>query len=350
MSHFKFFDVSGVGNAGKGALVDFLRELDGFWVPEHSFEFDLFRSPGGILDLHHHLVEDWSLIRSDRAIKDFDRVTLRMGLNPSGPDLVGRMLATGQRLDRRFQGDFLPAIREFREKLVAGTFLAYWPYDSLSWSPLKVGLKKALYKLGVSDAIRSPVHLTKSVDFQREVTQLINRLYRSFVPIGTSRVVFNNAFEPFNPVIGLNLLQNSKIFIIYRDPRDVFASGQSRGKVRASDKVLQAKDNDGRTKSFLGTDNLEMFIIRYRTFMERMYQGNDKRVLRLAFEDFVLNHEQIKPRIFDFIEGEPTLHRHPLKYFDPEKSKRNIGIWKMYSDQMAIRRIEEELPSFLWKD
>lgn len=46
-----FIDVYGVGNSGKGALVDLLRELDGIYVPEWSFEFDMIRLPVGLLDI-----------------------------------------------------------------------------------------------------------------------------------------------------------------------------------------------------------------------------------------------------------------------------------------------------------
>ena len=35
-----FIDVSGVGNSGKSAVVDLLRELSHFYVPEYWFEFD----------------------------------------------------------------------------------------------------------------------------------------------------------------------------------------------------------------------------------------------------------------------------------------------------------------------
>ena len=47
----RFVDVSGVGNSGKSAASDILREFDRFWVPPFDFEFDLIRGPGGLLEL-----------------------------------------------------------------------------------------------------------------------------------------------------------------------------------------------------------------------------------------------------------------------------------------------------------
>ena len=37
----RYIDVSGVGNSGKSAVVDLLREVDEIYVPDFQFEFDL---------------------------------------------------------------------------------------------------------------------------------------------------------------------------------------------------------------------------------------------------------------------------------------------------------------------
>ena len=46
-----FIDVCGVGNSGKGALVDLLRELNDKYFLEWSFEFGMLRFPDGFFDI-----------------------------------------------------------------------------------------------------------------------------------------------------------------------------------------------------------------------------------------------------------------------------------------------------------
>ena len=67
----KIIDVSGFGHSGKTAVSDLLREVNGVGAHDHSFEFGLIRYADGILDLQSNLVDNWSPIRSDRAIKRF---------------------------------------------------------------------------------------------------------------------------------------------------------------------------------------------------------------------------------------------------------------------------------------
>ncbi len=344
---FHFVDVSGVGNAGKSAVVDFLREFPSFHVPAHSFEFDLFRVSGGLVDLHHHLVEDWSPIRSDRAIKEYRALVRRMALSPRWYDIPGKLVSSGQNYDRVFGGKFLQYNEELIEKLVAGELEAYWPYDWLRMTPLTLATNKALMKLGSTRLIRSKVYLSNQNDLSALVTTMMNRLFSELVAPDKTHVVLNNAFEPFNPERSLNLLHHSKSILFYRDPRDVFVSGMNKGNVAAADQALQAKENDGRNKSFLGTDNLETFVVRYRTYMNNLYRGNDPRVLRVRFEDFVVNHDEWRPRILEFL-GIDGNDQKRSSHFRPETSSQNIGIWKKFSNAETVRALSHELKDYLW--
>ena len=68
---YRFLDLSGFIVSGKQAYSDLLREFDGFLVPEAEREFELIRIQGGIRDLENALVEDWSPIRADAALRRF---------------------------------------------------------------------------------------------------------------------------------------------------------------------------------------------------------------------------------------------------------------------------------------
>ena len=74
-----FLDLSGYVLTGKSALTQVIREFEGFSVPDVEFEFGLFRMKDGLFDLEHSLVNDWSPLRSDAAIRRFIRLVKIVG-------------------------------------------------------------------------------------------------------------------------------------------------------------------------------------------------------------------------------------------------------------------------------
>ena len=65
----KIFFAAGLGSTGSSALVDLLKEVDGFYSMHD--EFRLFVDPGGLINLRDALVENWSVFQTDMAIRNF---------------------------------------------------------------------------------------------------------------------------------------------------------------------------------------------------------------------------------------------------------------------------------------
>ena len=343
----RFVDVSGVGNSGKSAAVDLLREIDGIWAPDYWFEFDLLRVPGGLIDLRTKLVADWSPVRSHAAVHAFRDVVHKMGADPAWWDLWGQAQATSQRYDRRFRGKFIELSERFVDSLVAGSYRAEWPYSDLAEQPLLRLGRKVLRRTGLRRWLTREVLLVDGADFDQRAAAYLTDLYRTIVPPETGLAVMNNAFEPFNPVPFLDMLPGSRQIVITRDPRDMYVSGLNAHRVTKGDRGLLAVDNDGMNKSFLATDDLSMFVKRYRLYHDHLYAGSDPRVLRLRFEDLVGDYERAVPRIRDFLGVASARHARPKSAFDPQRSAANIGIWRRYSGEKELRYIEAELDQHL---
>lgn len=344
----KYVDVSGVGNTGKTAVSDILREIDNYYVPEYSFEFDIFRVPGGVLDLKYNLCEDWSPIRSHDAYERFLQRLELMGENPKWYQFFKVMAITGNRYDAKFNNRFTTEGKKFVHSFIRGEYLAYWPYEFLNYSFLRRFLKKLQMKSGFRLKARVPVRLVDGSEFNQRASAFIDSIFTDFRTSSNKTVVFNNAFEAYNPVRSLDILHGSKSIIVTRDPRDVYVSGQNAHMVKKEDQKLQAKENDGLNKSFLATDDLKLFIERYRLYMKHVYRGQDKRVLVLRFEEVVTSYEQTLEKIYQFLELDPAKHKDRKKYFNPEKSIKNVGIWKNFSDQQTIQKINQELNEYVW--
>jgi hypothetical protein len=344
---YRFIDVSGVGNSGKSALVDLLREFDGLWVPEFWFEFDILRIPGGLIELKTWLCDDWSPVRSHAAVRCFHDVAERMGLDPRWWDLRGLMRSTSQRYDRRFNGRFRSLSHRFADSFVIGRYRSEWPFDGPREGDVRRFVRKILRRVGFRRQIMPEVLLVDGTDFAERATRYLEELYSEIVPADTEAVGLNNGFEPFNPVPGLNMIRGALQCVVTRDPRDVFVSGLSAHRVTGSDRRLLAHDNDGLSKSFLATDDLALFVRRYRLYQNNLYRGDDPRVLRVRFEDLVCKYEATAHRVTEFLGLERSRHRRPQSCFSPERSRRNVGLWRQYSGREEIDYIERELSAYL---
>ena len=347
MTSFRFLDVSGVGNSGKSAVVDILRECESVHAPEYWFEFDLIRVPGGLLDLRYHLLTDWSPVRSHAAVQAFRDVVAKVGSDPSWWDLLGLMRATSQRYDRRFNRRFTTLAETFIRSLLIGSYRAEWPYDDFRESDQVRLARKVLRRLGLRRYLAREVSLTDGPDFDVHAAEFLQGLFSEIVPSEAKWVVLNNSFEPFNPQPALDMISGSRHVVVTRDPRDIYVSGLSTHGVGAEDKGLLAFDNDGMNKSFLATDDLKLFVQRSRLYHKHLCTQADSRVLRLRFEDLVSDYDTNVARLLDFLDLPAASHLRRRTCFDPIRSGGNVGLWCRYSRQEEIRYIEQQLPELL---
>jgi len=344
--NFRYIDVSGVGNSGKSAVVDLLREVDGIYVPEYWFEFDIIRIPNGLLDLRHRLVSDWSPIRAHYAVHAFLDTVEMLGRNPEWWDLVGLSRSTA-RYDRRFAGEFTRCSRDFALSFVRARYFAEW-YDDPHEARLVHLWRKVLRKLGMRMRLRREVMIADGDQFDAKARNYLDGLYAGIVAPGTDRVILNNGLEPYNPVPGLDMLAGAHQIVVTRDPRDVYVSGLNHHRVAAADRAFLASDNDGLNKGFLATDDLAIFVERFRTYHRHLYAGNDPRILRLRFEDFLLDHEIARARAFAFLGLDPKRHARAGQHLQPAVSAKNVGLWKHYSRRDEIEYIADALPELLY--
>lgn len=78
------------------------------------------------------------------------------------------------------------------------------------------------------------------------------------------------------------------------------------------------------------------------------YAADDNRVLRMRYEDVVINYEESVGRIIHFRGESSNVHKSKYAFFDPSRSKKNIGLWKGLKDQDSIKKIEQALPEYCY--
>jgi hypothetical protein len=69
-------------------------------------------------------------------------------------------------------------------------------------------------------------------------------------------------------------------------------------------------------------------------------------ILRIQYEDLVLNYDTTVGIILRFLGEDFSDHVEPRKYFDPAVSRKNVGLWRNHGDRAEIEAIRQELKEY----
>lgn len=128
-----------------------------------------------------------------------------------------------------------------------------------------------------------------------------------------------------------DLMGDFKLVCVYRDPRDVFATG-----IILNEAWIPKDPNT--------------FVKWYLKYTGSYIDEKHPNLLIIRFEDFVLQYDKTATQILNFIHNDNKHHQSKKKYFDPERSKKNIGIYKTLANQDEINYIEEQLRKYCYYD
>lgn len=120
MKNYKVIDLSGYMFSGSTAVCLLLSEIDKVSVPPFDLEFNLLRLQDGIMDLEKALVEDWSIIRANSAIRRFKK-------------LVKKLDGTYSKFPYKLHSDyyqtrFSELSKEYIKNLITSSWQSEWPY------------------------------------------------------------------------------------------------------------------------------------------------------------------------------------------------------------------------------
>lgn len=326
---YKYVDLSGYGFSGKHAVIDLLREFRGYNVPHFAFEFLLLRIQGGLFDLEDALVNDWSPIRSDAAIRRFKRLVRRLAAKNSLLSPRSLFEAVGWNYDHVYAGRFTALSERFIQQLVATSWVTDWPYPPADLNGSELFTRKVLRKLGVKTAMDFRVHLSLPENFVELAREYLDAVLSSNVAPGTTTIVMHNAFEPFQPQRGLKYFNDIRCIIVDRDPRDTYVQHLKQRSVAVGPKE---------------------FVSRFRVFRRaaRRFFVEHPNILRIRFEDLIFTYDETVATILRHL-GEPKdAHVSPRSCFDPAVSRRNVGIWRTHERMDEIDYIRQELAEYCY--
>ena len=345
----KIIDVCGYGHSGKGILTDFFREFENITVHDHLFEFNLIRIQGGIIDLKHNLVDNWSPIRSDSAIRRFKNLVKKIGTKASFSNLDSLGISTGNNYNDFFNNKFIELSNEYIDKLILGSGKKIWPYRKIEQSFVELLCSRIKNKIFKTEK-QFEFYIVSNINFMESTRLYLHSLFLNYKDYKSDTIVTNNMIEPYNPSYSLNFFYDAKSIIVQRDPRDIYASLYVNNNNKFLPKYLKSNSLWKEKESFLLAYDIEKFILQQKHLYYNSNISNDcDKVLRLRFEDIILNYEETKKIILSFTEISEKKHIQKFQFFNPKFSSKNIGLWKKIKHESNIKRIESELSEFCYK-
>ncbi|MCM1282626.1 MAG: sulfotransferase [Muribaculaceae bacterium] len=323
--------ISGLGSTGSGAVEALLQEYDDIQGGMQD-EFNLLYLPDGILDLEYHLCQaPERFFSSDIAINRFIHFLKMVDREPHGY------------YNRWTNHKFYDISMEYVEKIVQLKWTGYWGMDEYLtnnfWRTLKYRLfeKRIINPVQIKKKKRIHTFLDRTMYLSIEPDNFIQetKLYleQLFAEMGydLKRPIFvNQLFAGNDPCAGMQYFDDAKCIVVDRDPRDLYMFHHKKWCVICH---------------WCPTQNIDEFVSYYRYCRKKIV--NDKRILRVQFEDMVYKYDETVKIIESFLGIKE--HSRIKEIFKPEISIRNTQLYVGIDDaKKDIAYIEKMLSDYLY--
>ena len=323
MDNKKYILVAGYGWTGSSALVDMLKEYKG--TIEADVEFRLIKDPKGISDLYNAIINKWDALNVDIAIRDFKWFVHH--LNAPKKKLS---LYTGLGYQNFFGDNFLTASNEFINSITEFSYSSFWWYLDFISSPSKVLNRKLRKILHNEKESRMYFSSISSEEFVAHAQKYIESLFDQIVGEETQYIIMDQAVSAQNCLQEKIFVPNSKVIIVDRDPRDIYADLMKDGNLIGKD-LRDSHDTD-------------KYIRWHRALRRTLPEVKDSRdVLYIRFEDLVLKYDDMEKTIESFLGLEHSDHVKRRQLFNPDVSSKNVGMWRNKLNNDEIEKLQLEL-------
>lgn len=332
-NYHKVITCASYGGTGSSVVTDLFKEFDNCFSAG-DYEFRFLQDYDGVSTLENALLNNYHRMNSDIAIRRFKKIVDYHSGN-----------AVFKRYEKFFKGKFKEISYEYIDSLIDISWRGYWEHHAIETNSLNRFFAYKIYprvkkvfrskseKGFVMQPPKKELYFSYPVDRFYEATKKYTRQLCAVVDPEHKyeNLVFDQLVPPYNISRYLNYFDDLKVIVIDRDPRDLFVINETRWK-----------------ESWIPSHDVDKFIKWYRLLREpqKHEQEDPKRILRLQFEDVVLNYEENLSTILTFLEVDSKNHIEKKKYFNPAVSVNNMALYKNYEDQKIIKQIQNELSEY----
>lgn len=332
--------VAGFFASGSSAVVDLLREFKGYY--ECRAEIRTIKDPYGIKQLEHSLVEDWDVITSTAAVSDFLEYSKKWSRSGGGRNILAR---AGLNYQKTINPRYMELTMDFVDGLTSYRYNGDFYHFKFKKSYAKYVIDRIRWVIEhYSKGKIKAINRSKNCYFSRPTKQefelatktYFDNLFEPFFASGEyDHIILDQAISPNDAALANRYFTNSKMIIIDRDPRDMFA-----------DDLENVMSIDSKRSSM---EHAKYYIDKQKA-MRGKIPFDDPNVLYIHFEDLVLQYEKESKRVMDFLGLTDDMHIKKREFLNPDVSCKNVGIWKRHYDECpeVMNLIKQELPELCY--
>lgn len=334
MSKVTYVIVGGYFYSGSSAVVDLLKEYISCF--ECGAEIRFINDPYGLIQLENSLTDNWDWIRAGMALDDYCELCLKLSRKKDRMPFRAFGMGYTDNLNPYFVEitmDFINKLTDFEYDNDFYAYQAKTNYVQYILNRWRLGIEiysKQLFKVHKKRMVRH-AHPSKE-EYYGAVKEYIDKLFKYQIDKqGKEYIIMDQAIHPRDSYVINRYFNNGKMIIVDRDPRDMFVQSILSGAVDY-DNSSKAGSNFAKLQSSLHERNIDA-----------------QNVLEIHFEDLVYDYGKTVNKIESFLDLDPDKHVMKRKYFNPDISKKNIGLWRKYYDKYneAIDVIAREMPGYI---
>lgn len=327
---------TGYMGSGSSAITDLVSEFEDVNNKHRDFEYIFLHCPNGVFDLEDKLLVGNNSIRSDEAIHSFLKVM---------KDLYDKKFWWPGYYKKVIGEGFYDEVIRYVDSITDVKSKNYWYYQE---NPTKKMQIKSFFKIALEritkkkNLIKKPLLYDEMLlsykspeEFYKETRKFINNVFE-MIDSSDKDLLLDQLLLPHNVFRLDNYFDdNVKVIIVERDPRDVFIINKYAWQKKGIDVPY----------SF----DVKKFCRQYKDIRALEKQKDNKKVLRVKFEDLVYNYDVTEEKVRKFLGYSKESHVRKFERFNPNISICNTQVFSSSKEfEKETKYIEKELKEFLY--
>lgn len=321
MKNYQVILIGGFGRSGTAAIHELLRSHKQIYALP-GYEFRLLTDPDGLLSLKSAVVDNWNVFQADFALQRFIKLHRVLGSYWKAPYI-------GSNYSNHLGRTYSIALRKMISELNVGSYKGIWAAKNSFINKIILKITKH-NKWYINNHIYSCPNISEE-KFYEITTKFIQNMHLDKLKTSNKKaILLNEPNTSQNPVEALNLTSSKHLIIVYRDPRDSFAS------------FLNKDWSPHRLD--IAVEFLRLVFnrwIKQKEFLNKIF------LLEIKLEDLVFDQDHTIKRIEDFLQIEISKDMIIKSNYSPKKA--HVGRWKSEfckSDKEKINNAFSEILSY----
>lgn len=317
--------------SGSSALTDLVAEYEGV-CDLTDYEFRFLHDIDGVSDLEYQLVDCHNRHNAGHALKRFERLS-RFN--------AGTFF--NSRYEPFFNNQYMKLTKEYINNLTDFKFKGWWFYDLYDKGRFfyytKQMQQRIISKLpGEHKGILAKEETYCSHPSREKFLKCTREYVSKLMHAANSENMPYLEIDQIVPSQNLNKIlryfsDEICVFIVDRDPRDVYALEH----LYLHERICPSQDVN---------EFCDWYLYTHKSGNPEEYDKNVVR--RLQFEDLIYNYERVLPDIERFIGLDSSQHKNQYSKLNPLRSVHNTQIWKGKGIDKDIEIIQNRLGEYLY--